>query len=472
MTEPIEKYLIDKHCNIKGTIVKYNNNYLNCTLNQTDIKTNKNKYYIIQLIDDNGKTYIYTRYGRIGEQGKIDYKSANINQFLTLFKSKTGNNWGCDFVKKPGKYFLTEIIYDNKNDNNLIVPQSMPVIKSILDEPIFKLIQMLSNINMFTQSIVSYDIDTKKLPLGKISNNQLDHALDVLNTLINNLLDKSVVNNLSSEFYTCIPMDFKRNKPTLIDNMDLIDKYKNIIQELKNIKSTLSITENKQDSKINEIDNIYNNVGVDIAQLNNNSEMFNILKTYFFNTIGSTHKCNMEILDIFEVNQKYKNNNSNLHNTMLLFHGTSMGCVLSIFKNDFYLDPTILKDSNIQIAGKMFGYGVYFADCSSKSLGYTRYEISNNIACFIVCEVQLGNIRELTTNDSSLNYTTIKKDNYDSVKGLGCYHPSSTMVHNGVIIPNGKLVGIDSYKFLYYNEYIVYNINQIRIKYLMIVKNN
>jgi hypothetical protein len=35
----------------------------------SDIKDNKNKFYILQLHKEGSKYYIYTRYGRVGESG-------------------------------------------------------------------------------------------------------------------------------------------------------------------------------------------------------------------------------------------------------------------------------------------------------------------------------------------------------------------------------------------------------------------
>ena len=193
------------------------------------------------------------------------------------------------------------------------------------------------------------------------------------------------------------------------------------------------------------------------------------------NTHGSTHGCKLNVLDIFEISQngvpeKYDNCSKNLNNKTLLFHGTHQSCVLSIFKNNFYLDPTKLN-SNIQIAGKMFGYGVYFADVATKSFNYTRADSTNDVGCLLVSEIALGNMMEKISSDSSLNKTKLDKQHCHSTKAIGKWQPSSSKIINDTIIHSGPLQAIKTKTDLRYNEYIVYDVDQIKTKYLVLVKN-
>lgn len=53
-----------------------------------------------------------------------------------------------------------------------------------------------------------------------------------------------------------------------------------------------------------------------------------------------------------------------------LFHGSNVSNWWSIFLNGLYLDPAKIK-ADVQICGKVFGYGIYFAPYAGKSLGYS-----------------------------------------------------------------------------------------------------
>jgi len=61
---------------------------------------------------------------------------------------------------------------------------------------------------------------------------------------------------------------------------------------------------------------------------------------------------------------------------------------------------------------------------------------------------------------------------FDSIKGLGKHIPSTSGVLNGTMVPNGKHIkseAADSCSLLY-NEFVVYNTNQIEILYIAKVK--
>jgi poly [ADP-ribose] polymerase len=124
----------------------------------------------------------------------------------------------------------------------------------------------------------------------------------------------------------------------------------------------------------------------------------------------------------------------------------------------------------------MFGKGVYFADISSKSANYCCSYNSGRIGLLMLCDVELGNpMQELT----GANYNAgddAKAKGCLATLGLGMTVPAgwkdASAVHpnlKGVLMPDpsvgtgatGKGAG------LAYNEYIVYDVAQIRQRYLL-----
>lgn len=477
--------ILDKHNPYKnGALVKYDeskNIYFDCTLNQTDIKTNANKFYIIQMCKIDTGYAVYIRYGRVGIKGTVRTstytdKSSAIAFFKKQYRSKTGNTWGSStFTKKKGKYFLADISYEDElskiNEKDM---KSKKIPKSKLSQRVQKFIQMISNIEMMNESLVELDIDTKKMPLGKITSNQIDKAREILKK-ISNETDNDIITDLSSDYYTYIPTACGMRKPPIIDNDDIITKYNKTLDELADIVVGVNIIKNSaKNVKLNPIDNIYNDIDTEIKALAKNTNIYKNLVKFVQNTHGPTHGQKLEVLDILKVAQNgkcdaYNNYSENIDNKMLLFHGTPQSCVLSIFKKDFYLDPSKL---GVQIAGKMFGYGVYFADCATKSFNYTRAGKTGDVGCLLIAEVALGNISERTNADSSISKVSLQRINCDSTKGIGRYAPVEYTEIKGVKIPNGEIKDIRRDVYLRYNEYIVYDINQICIKYVMVVKNN
>ena len=92
-----------------------------CMLNQTNIGQNNNKYYVIQLIQRGNRYSLWTRWGRVGEDGQNAMKSfgakdEGVREFYKKFKDKTKNNWDDrdNFVPAKGKYTLLEM--DDEDD--------------------------------------------------------------------------------------------------------------------------------------------------------------------------------------------------------------------------------------------------------------------------------------------------------------------------------------------------------------------
>ncbi|ARF09659.1 polyADP-ribose polymerase [Indivirus ILV1] len=481
----VKNLLIDEHCPVKGVLVEKDEKIYSCSLNQTDIKSNKNKFYIIQLIKTGQEYNMYVRYGRISDPGvtslkKFSDEASAIRAFETQFKTKTGNLWSSDtFEKKSGKYFLSEVSYDDAIKDIKDIEIKTPPSK--LDSKVQELISMLSDTNMMNDALVSLEIDTKKMPLGKLKDTQLKKAEKVLDDILKMLQDTKVkadpelLTDLSSEYYTYLPLACGRKKPPVIETSEMIDKYKDVIDELRKMVVAVNIKNNVKSGE-NPLDSIYDGIKTEIKSLDKNSAMYAELLKYIANTHGPTHGCKLEVLDIFEIEQEgvrktYEEACKGIDNRTLLFHGTPMSCVLSIFKNKFYLDPRKVNNT-IKISGKLLGYGVYFADSCSKSINYCRAYSTNNIGCLIVNEIALGNISTRNNPDYNINKSVLDKTNSHSIQGLGKWEPSSFTMVDGVKIPNGPLIEKNKGTYLKYNEFVVYDINQIFSRYLIIVKNN
>ena len=115
----------------------------------------------------------------------------------------------------------------------------------------------------------------------------------------------------------------------------------------------------------------------------------------------------------------------------------------------------------------MFGKGVYFADMVSKSANYC-YASSRQIGLMLLCEVMTGEENDLLYADYNAD-SLAKKNNKDSTKGCGRTAPDpskSAYTKDGVEVPYGPAIDVklDKDGSLLYNEYIVYDVAQIKMK--------
>ena len=486
-------YPIDEYCKSKGEILVKTDDAYTCTLNQTDIESNKNKFYIMQIIQVSSSKYVlYIRYGRTGVTGTITYKeftspNSAIIAFEKQFKSKTGNNWHSrdNFSKKDSKYFMSEVIYET---NQKIDPISKPLdVKSKLDDRVQYLMKLFSDVDTMNKTLIQLEIDPKKMPLGKISNEQLDKAKDILKN-ISDIINKSITDKkdktstssddkelvkLSSNFYTFIPYSCGRNKPPIIDNKQRLDNYNNMIEELKNLAVAIKITDAIKDNvDKHPCDVVYDGLNTTINPVDKDSNMWKHICDYVNNTHASTHHYKTDILDIYQITRKGEENQFNnfskdINNHALLWHGSRVTNFCSILEKGLLLNPANL---GVYITGKMFGYGVYFSDTFSKSFNYCSTETSNDIGVLLLCEVALGNTLNCTKANSILGPKDMQKNKCHSTWGQGKQTPGGEVIVDNIRIPNGKLTDSKINSVLLYNEYIVYNTDQIRQAYLVVVK--
>lgn len=519
-TSKITTALVDPYCQYKNATICGPSDkelYL-CTLNQTDLKTNKNKFYIMQILK-NGNNYVhYIRYGRIGETGVITYKdfsteSSAISAFTKQFRAKTGNSWEDreEFEQIKGKYFLTENAIDDaiskikkelktNNDSDDEEPESK------LDERVQTLIQTISNTNSINQSMVALEIDTEKMPLGSISKNQLEQAYEILKKIAKRIVkldDKKTSNKklndeiieLSSQFYTLVPYaTSKRRAPPTIDNMELVQKFTQTVDELWNIEVTAKIIEQSNDG--NQIDNVYDKLQTEIRALDQNEEMWDQIQEYVKNTFAPTHHFKVKVLDIFEINRKGEQDKfealckrKKIDNRYLLWHGSRIGNFVGILSTGLRLPASL--GNNIIRTGSMFGDGIYFSPCVSKSAQYVYASPGNNIGCMLLAEVAMGNISEKLHSDYYVTEQSLEQQGLNSTWGIGGSGPEDLIpdickkkkvpgkvkavlesyeMDNGTKIPNGEFVKRNlTGGSLLYDEMIVYNANQVCLRYLVML---
>jgi hypothetical protein len=128
----------------------------------------------------------------------------------------------------------------------------------------------------------------------------------------------------------------------------------------------------------------------------------------------------------------------------------------------------LINPVGVLTTGKMFGNGIYFANSSSKSAGYLGLSGAGTGILFL-CEVALGNMYERMQSEQ----ITKLPDGKHSTKGVGIWQPDpdSHVNMDDVTVPIGKLVqGSTAGNALQYDEFIVYDSSQIKMRFAVIVQ--
>ena len=360
-------------------------------LNQTNIQANNNKFYLIQLLqnDNTGGFAVWMRWGRVGYTGqtKLQQHGSNKDSAMTEFKKKfsdkTKNDWEDrdQFEKVAGKYDLVKIDYNNTADPTDHSGDSVDgVKKEIKDEPkvdsklpanVQDLISLICNIKTMEEAVIEMQYDTKKAPLGKITVEQIKAGYSALKRISECVEAGKTTGNVilqaCNDFYTRIPHEFGFKTPPIIRTSQEIKKKLELLETLSDIQVALKILSSVQDSNIHPIDRKYDQLKIDINPMAKKSQEWKLLEKSIKTTHASTHNLyDMEVLDLFSLDKENETKNfQDCGNSRLLYHGSRLSNWAGILGNGLKIAPPEAPST-----GYMFGKGVYFADMSSKSANY------------------------------------------------------------------------------------------------------
>jgi len=363
----------------------------------------------------------------------------------------------------------------NKVDNAIVQLESDQTTCK-LDKHVQHLLHLICDLKNMESILEDFGYDTKMVPLDKISKSQIKSGFAALNRIERHILD----NNFNAEyqkvinaFYTIIPHNFGAQILPLIKTLDELRKEINLVVMLSQVEFFMKSLEEieKSDKNIHPLDQIYEKLNCIIRPLEVNDPIVELI-TYYINTnYGPTHdKFHMEIKNIFELDKFGENErfNRDLGNRILLWHSARISNWFEILSNGLKVVP-----KEAPVTGYMFGHGAYFSDMSSKSAKYA-YPQPEKPGFLLLSEVALGTTNDLL--DADYDGAKLPKGK-NSVRGLGEIGPDSTdfrTLTDGCVIPCGKPIEQKENKerncALTYNEYVVYDERQIRMRYLVEVE--
>ncbi|XP_071539623.1 poly [ADP-ribose] polymerase 1 [Panulirus ornatus] len=467
-------------------------NIYNCVLGLVDIVRGTNSYYKLQVLEADNKRrwWVFRSWGRIGTtignhklEEREDLNDA-ITQFEALYEEKTGNRFNTDNYKKvPGCWYPLDIDYGQ--DNESAVPL-IPGLKSKLPKAVQEFVALIFDVDTMKKSLIEFEIDVKKMPLGKLSKKQIESAYKVLSEALD-LIEKlekktdgeasgsSAAANVqlldcSNRFYTLIPHDFGMKKPPPLNDLDLIKAKIAMLDNLSEIEVAYSLLKSEDDEEDKDgdpIDKHYHKLKTKMDVLDKKSDEYKMIQDYVTNTHAATHShYKLVVEEAFRIERQGEKKRfkpfKQLHNRQLLWHGSRLTNFVGILSQGLRIAPP-----EAPVTGYMFGKGVYFADMVSKSANYCCTSRSNPVGLILLCEVALGDMYERKHAD----YIEKLPKGKHSTKGLGrtCPDPNQTIrLEDGVEVPLGKGISSEvNNTSLLYNEYIVYDVAQISAKYLL-----
>eukprot|EP00730_Choanoeca_flexa_P001963 TRINITY_DN10859_c0_g1_i4.p1 TRINITY_DN10859_c0_g1~~TRINITY_DN10859_c0_g1_i4.p1 ORF type:complete len:510 (+),score=197.06 TRINITY_DN10859_c0_g1_i4:188-1717(+) len=490
------KAKVDTACHLSGSATVYSSKTetFDCMLNQTNVGANNNKFYVIQVLEYGGVYYTWTHWGRVGENGQnallgpFDLDKA-ISEFKKKFKAKTANDWDNrdDFVPKAKKYTLIEMAEDDDDDDvdtsflNGGSNGKVKVAPCTLDKPLASFIDLIFDNNMFKEQMSTLNLDTEKMPLGKLSKSQIARGYEVLEELEAAIKNKKSGEfaGLSSRFYTVIPHSFGRSVPPTIKSLETVQEKKDMLAVLADIELAQQLKDKakKKAKKQAESDVVeqehpddlhYQSLNATLEKLNRSTKEFKVIEKYMNNTMSNGWR-KSKLLDVFTVDRHGEDKRFAAHdaieNRKLLWHGTSVAVVAAILGSGLRIMPH---------SGGRVGRGIYLASEQSKSAGYvgTTRVGKKNIGIMFLVEAALGKEKHINRDDHTLKAAP---KGYDCIIAKGHVEPDpkedTHLEFDGkkVVVPQGKPVAQSKWSDSNFSqsEYLLYKESQHRIRYVL-----
>ncbi|KAL1761238.1 PARP-1-like protein [Schizophyllum commune] len=339
---------------------------------------------------------------------------------------------------------------------------------------------------------------------------------------------RAAVAALTSRYYTVIPHVFGRRIPTVIDNDTLLKTELDLVSSLSDMalatqldsatRSRLSITSTsaalastssssaptggRAITSANTPTTLTPTHPLDanlasldlksIAVVEHKSAEFAAIAAYAHDTNedigGFSVSSNMQVLEVFRIErqgeeQRWINGgwaNAGEKQRLLLWHGSRASNFVGILKQGLRIAPP-----EAPATGYEFGKGVYFGDMLGISANYTHASLSGNTGLLLLCEVVAQPYHEAYEFDFQADQTC-KKNGKVATKALGkMQHEDWTDAGEklgrddlrGVLMPGGHAKDLSS-TFPRpsvkcednWNEYIAYDVSQIRMRYLLQIR--
>ncbi|XP_065498930.1 protein mono-ADP-ribosyltransferase PARP3 [Caloenas nicobarica] len=453
-----------------------------CMLNLTNISTNSNKFYIIQLIEHDGAYSIWTRWGRVvrGAGQSSLTASASLEaakkDFEKMFQKKTKNSWVAreNFVAHPGKYMLTKVWAGARQDMEVALRVDAMdrdkvckrrVLPCTLDKATEDLVSLIFSSDMFQDAMKTMNINVNKM----LSKQQIARGFEALEVLEVALWEQppqaAHLEDLSSRFYTIVSHNFGGARPPPINSLDLL-RAKDMLLVLADIELAQSlqaqkVKEEEEEEVAHPLDQIYALLSCQLSLLDPASREYQLIQNYVTQT---GHK--LRILNVWQVARDGEDERFKAHDHVehrcLLWYGTSVAMVAAILKSGLRIMPHL---------GGCVGKGIYFASENSKSASYVSCT-SEKVGVMFLTEVALGKPYCITCDDPTLCQPPA---GYDSVLACGRTEPDPAqdeeVLLDGrkVLVCQGKPIPMPAYKNSSFSqsEYIIYQESQCRIHYLV-----
>jgi poly [ADP-ribose] polymerase len=437
------------------------------------------------------------------------------------------NSFG-DFQKKPGKFAPVQVA---RHESEPAKPEDRETLDHGLDPRVAELIAKIFDVKAIEASLREMEIDLQKMPLGNLTKATVEQGYKVLQEIelllqetlgaadgdksekaervfallsetltqtlevaaeltpesdfertagdalrtLNRWLDgrkervsaaerrtKTKLVGLSNKFYTLIPHDFGDSAPTVISTLDQVKAKTELLDVLAEVEAAVSILKRPgSGASLHPVRARYDELKSRLVPVEPRDSRLELVETLLKNQAGA-HRVRLN--NVYEVDREGESERflDLPGKRMLLWHGSRLSNWGGILSRGLLIAPP-----SAPVSGYRLGKGVYFANVAEKSIGYAAPRSGQTIL-LLLCEVALGKPAELLRDQ----YMEKPISGHDSTHALGTLTPSETrrpleIFGFDVEVPVGKPTHRSVSSSFLHDEFVVYDVRQVRQRYLV-----
>lgn len=392
-------------------------------LQVTDIKTNRNKYYAIELHAAGGAFRVFTHYGRTDDletnpdagakecrffdahgEAQACYESiyrqktsaAKGYKELSLASSKIGSQKarGTSAGEVDAKT-IAKIAEQQKDRPPPPVSKLEPLVQSLVGYIYGEATNALTS--TVSAKITAQGIET---PLGVLTLGQIERGESILQQLYavfqSGKQRRDDMERLSGEFYTAIPHRIGRTRAAIeqsvIASMEAFEQKQETLQLMKDMLNVNGDTSVLYDSKV---DNQFEALRCNIAALEPGSQRFKEIEEFVLKSQVKSKNIKVQNVYMLRRPDEWDAFDANLANQRWLFHGSRIKNWVGLLSRGILMPKIVVSMGVNRTDAGWLGNGMYFGDAACTSAFYTTAG-RKGTRLMGIARVALGQMKDYT----------------------------------------------------------------------------
>ncbi|XP_010326979.1 protein ADP-ribosyltransferase PARP3-like isoform X2 [Solanum lycopersicum] len=467
----------------------------NCALSICNQKKKLNDFCIMQLVmSSENRLHMYLRRGRNGDSLRADDKLEEwenvdyaIKEFARLFEEMTGNefeHWEREkkIHKKHHKFYPIDI------DDGIEVRHGALGLRQLgsaaahskLDSVVANFMKVLCSQEIYRYALMELVHDSPEIPIGMLTNFHLRRCEEILLHFVEKIKSmketgpeaEGVWHEFSQMWFTLMPS----TRPfTFRDYTDLAEHAASAYETIRDINFASRIIEDMSGSTLDDpLFECYKKLRCSVSPLEKESDDYKMIVNYLEKTYEPVQVGDMSygisVENIFAVEASAcpsLDEIKGLPNKVLLWCGTRSSNLLRHLQKGFL--PSVCS---LPVSGYMFGRAIVCTDAAAEAARYGFTAVDRPESFLVLAVASLGD--EIKEFPSPPEDTRALEEKKIGVKGLGRKKTNEKehfVWKDDIKVPCGKLIPSEHKdSVLEYNEYAVYDPQQVSIRYLVAVK--